>query len=117
MTTKIILIGLIILILCIGFYLMYLESTMKSFRLIRKYEGKLIAINGVTDRDTGFLSKGLTREVHLVFDDGTIFFFDISISEIKLNEKVTIYFYKSVIGGNRLTKIKQLGKTIKEIKD
>ena len=90
---------------------------MKPFRLQRKFEGKLVSINGVTDRDTGLLSKGSTRDTKLVFSDGTIFSFDISIDEIKLNEKVTIYFYKSVIGGNELIKINQLGKTIGEIRD
>ena len=110
-------VGLIILLLCVGIYIMYLESTMKPFRLMEKYEGKLVAINGIKDSDSGLLSRGSTRETNLVFEDGTIYFFDIHIKKIKLNENVTIFFYKSIIGGNELIKIKQLGKTIVEIRD
>jgi len=65
--------------------------------------GKIVAVNGIYDSDTGLFSKGSTSRTSLLFDDGELIEFDYKMNDIILNRPVTLTYYKTRLGKNRFT--------------
>jgi len=65
--------------------------------------GKIVAVNGIYDSDTGLFSKGSTSSTSLLFDDGELIEFDFKMNDIILNRPVTLTYYKTRLGKNRFT--------------
>ena len=88
--------GIILLILLIGLSCSFIDIFLPP-KIVFKKKGKIVAVNGIKDNDTGLLSNGSTNLTSLLFEDGEIININESLERVRLNVNCKVYFKKTKI--------------------